>query len=388
MSISKIKGKNVDIHLWAPVNEIESSALDQLKNVAALPWVYHHVCAMADVHTGKGATIGSVIAMQGAIAPSAVGVDIGCGMMAQPTDLKAYHLPDNLRGLRDAIEAKVPVGFNSHTDISPGVMKLPLWGKRFETLPAEVQDRQEHAKLQCGTLGGGNHFIELCLDENDRVWIMLHSGSRNIGLRLAELAIKTAKSLSHNKGLGDLAVLLDGTPEMQWYKNGLLWAQDYALANRWAMMELVSRAMFDQIDAMMITDDPIQCHHNYVAEEEHFGKKVYVTRKGAIRAQFGERAIIPGSMGTRSYIVEGLGSAESFQSASHGAGRVMSRNKAKKTFTEDDIAKQLGGIECRRDRGILDELPSAYKNIDQVMENQKDLVSPIVTLKQILCIKG
>jgi tRNA-splicing ligase RtcB len=704
MSISKIKGKNVNIHLWAPIHEVESSAIDQLKNVAKLPWVFHHVAAMADVHTGKGATIGSVIAMRGAIAPSAVGVDIGCvdkdteylspdgwrrisdydggrvmqydaesgvgtfvepqafiklpcdkflriktkygvdqmlsvehkvlfakydrsfkfdkldtiqagdlvghhnrtsqgfrgrflttftpeletsldlsdeqirvavmvaadgcfnssssetstrcslrlkkvrkierarlllknaqieftehtpgdgvteirfyatrrlkslgsfwcasvhqlqlvadevvqwdgnkenrcfysrdkasadfvsyvfaalgfrsvmradihkrdgktdyrvffhyndkvgingpkksqiefvpsedglkycftlssgfwvmrrggviaitgncGMIAQRTNLSAAHLPDNLKELRAAIEAKVPVGFASHTDEAPGVDRLQLWGKRFKELPEGVQDREGHARLQCGTLGGGNHFIEVCLDTEDRVWLMLHSGSRNIGLRIANIAIKQAKKMDHNKGLGDLAVLLDGTPEMEAYKKGLVWAQEYAMENRRAMLRLV-QGVVSTLTPFDVEFDPlIQCHHNYVAEETHYGEKVYVTRKGAISARAGEMAIIPGSMGTRSYIVEGLGSEEAFQSASHGAGRVMSRSKAKKTFTEDDIAEQLAGVVCRRDRGIIDELPKAYKDIDQVMTNQSDLVKVVAQIKQVICVKG
>jgi len=387
MSLSKIKGEKVDVHIWAPVHEVESSALDQLRNVAKLPWVFHHLAVMPDVHAGKGAVIGSVIAMKGAIAPSAVGVDVGCGMLAQKTNLTASDLPDNLRMLRDSIEAKIPVGFNSHTDLAPGVKGLSLWGKRFKELPGQVQDREEHARLQCGTLGGGNHFISVNLDKQDNVWLMLHSGSRNIGLRVAELAIKAAKEQPHNKGLGDLAVLLDGTPEMESYKTGLLWAQEYAMENRRTMLRIIQQLFMEQFHGVLF-EDLIQCHHNYVAEEIHYGERVYVTRKGAIRAQAGEAGIIPGSMGTRSYIVEGLGSEESFQSASHGAGRVMSRSKAKKTFTEDDIAKQLGGVECRRDRGILDELPGAYKDVEQVMRYQADLVTPVVTLQEILSIKG
>lgn len=387
MSLSTLKGKTVDVHIWAPIHEVESEALNQLRKVAGLPWVFHHIAAMADVHAGKGATIGSVIAMKGAIAPSAIGVDIGCGMIAQRTSLTASQLPDSLRELRDAIEAKVPVGFNSHKDWAPGVVDLALWGKRFKELPEEVHDREGHAKLQCGTLGGGNHFIEICLDKQDQVWVMLHSGSRNIGLRIANLAIAAAKKMPHNRGLGDLSVLLDGTPEMEAFKKGLMWAQEYAVANRHTMLRLVQEAITEQLGAVSFGDS-VQCHHNYVSEETHYGEKVYVTRKGAIRAQAGEAGIIPGSMGTRSYIVEGLGCEESFQSASHGAGRVMSRSKARKTFSADDIAEQLDGVECRKDKGITDELPAAYKSIDQVMANQRDLVKPVVELKQVLCIKG
>ena len=387
MSIAKVKGKNVDIHLWAPAHEVESSALDQLRNVAALPWVFHHVAAMADVHTGKGATIGSVVAMKGAIAPSAVGVDIGCGITATCTSLAASDLPDNLREIRDSIEAVIPVGFNSHEDPAAEVEGLSLWGKRFKTLPASIQERRGPAKLQLGTLGGGNHFIEICLDKLDRVWIMLHSGSRNVGLRIANLGIADAKKQKHNRGLGDLAVLLDGTPEMASYKNSLAWAQKYASENRRIMLSLIQHTLIGWFDDIRF-EPSIECHHNYVSEETHFETKVYVTRKGAIQARAGQMGIIPGSMGTRSYIVEGLGSAEAFESASHGAGRRMSRSKAKKTFTEDDIAKQLDGVECRRDRGILDELPAAYKDIDQVMANQADLVEARETLRQVLCIKG
>jgi tRNA-splicing ligase RtcB len=374
--------------LWTPVHEVESTALDQLKRISALPWVFHHVAAMPDVHFGKGATVGSVIAMKGAVSPAAVGVDIGCGMAAVKTSLKAEDLPDSLTGLRNAFEAVVPVGFDQHKSVLRFVENLSLWGE-FDGLTREVQDLKSKAMAQCGTLGGGNHFVELCLDQDGSVWLMLHSGSRNIGKCLAEVHISKAKTLAHNQDLPDrdLAVFLSGTPEMQAYRRDLMWAQTYAYANRQAMLHQlqgVLRATFPQVSY----DEPILCHHNYVSEEVHYGEEVIVTRKGAIRARKGDLGIIPGSMGTASYIVEGLGNEESFCSASHGAGRRMSRGEAKRRLTLDDLAAQTAGVECRKDHGVLDEAPAAYKAIDEVMANQADLVRVRYKLKQVLCIKG
>jgi len=388
MSLSSIKGKTVDVRIWAPLHEVESQALDQLRNIASLPWVFHHVAAMADCHLGKGATVGSVIAMKNAVAPSAVGVDIGCGMAAIKTNLTTADLPDSLRDLRLGIEAAIPVGFHAHGDTAQGVDRLPLWHK-FKFLSEKVQDRIGKARLQCGTLGGGNHFIEVCLDEKGGVWLMLHSGSRNIGKCLAEIHIKVAKKLAHNQDLPDkdLAVFLAGTPEMKAYRHDLFWAQNYALENRRTMLKLLKDVMkraFPQITF----ESAIECHHNYVAEEQHYGEDVFVTRKGAIRAGKGDLGIIPGSMGTRSYIVEGLGNAESFESASHGAGRRMSRGAAKRQFTLEDVEEQTKGVECRKDSGIIDEIPGSYKDIEQVMANQSDLVRVVVEIKQILCVKG
>lgn len=388
MCLATLKGAAAPIRLWTPVHEVESQALDQLKRIAALPWVFRHVAVMPDVHFGKGATVGSVIAMKNALAPAAVGVDIGCGMAALRTSLTANNLPDNLLGLRDAFEAAVPVGFNQHKARLRFVEDLDLWAG-FEDLAPEVQDLQGKAMSQCGTLGGGNHFIELCLDEEDRVWLMLHSGSRNIGKVLAEVHITKAKKLAHNADLPDkdLAVFLAGTPQMAAYRRDLMWAQRYAFANREAMLTQLTgvlKAAFPKVSF----EAPILCHHNYVAEEIHYGEEVIVTRKGAIRAGLGEMGIIPGSMGTRSYIVRGLGNPESFCSASHGAGRRLSRGAAKRTFSIEDLAVQTVGVECRKDHGVLDEIPGAYKDIDEVMANQADLVETVHALKQVLCVKG
>ena len=388
MSISQLQGKQVPIHLWAPIHEVESGALDQLKNIAALPWVFHHVAAMPDVHLGHGATVGSVIAMKGAVSPAAVGVDIGCGMAAVKTSLKAADLPDSLELLRHRIEKAIPVGFEAHEQVCKHAEKHRLW-KDFHSLHEKVQDSLGKARKQMGTLGGGNHFWSLCLDEQEGVWIMLHSGSRNIGKTLAEIHMGKAMKLTHNVALPDkdLAVFLANTPEMDAYRKDLTWCQEYALANRQVMLRIsmdVLNKMFPQIGY----EEPITCHHNYVSEEHHFGDEVFVTRKGAISARLGEMGIIPGSMGTKSYIVRGLGNEESFQSASHGAGRKMSRGAAKRKFTLEDLAQQTAGVECRKDRGVLDEIPGAYKDLDQVMGYQLDLVEAVACLKEILCVKG
>jgi tRNA-splicing ligase RtcB len=415
MAIDRVKGEHVPIRLWTPVHEVESEALDQLKRVAALPWVFHHVAVMPDVHYGKGATVGSVIAMKDAVAPAAVGVDIGCGMGAIRTSLRARDLPDNLEALRAAIEAAIPVGFNRHDEpafkgAAPEGIKrqgAELFSE-FRGLTERVQDRLGTAKRQVGTLGGGNHFVEICLDEGGcpvdcktmhcfdekplhepRVWLMLHSGSRNIGKVLAEHHIGIAKGLAHNQDLPDrdLSVFLAGTPEMAAYRNDLFWAQRYAFFNRRVMFVLLKQTM-RQFFPTAGFEEPILCHHNYVSEETHFGEEVLLTRKGAINAARGEMGIIPGSMGTKSYIVRGLGNSESFHSASHGAGRRMSRGKAKRTFTQADFEAQTAGVCCRKDEGVIDEIPGAYKDIDQVMANQADLVEVVHTLKQVLCVKG
>jgi tRNA-splicing ligase RtcB (3'-phosphate/5'-hydroxy nucleic acid ligase) len=381
------KAGRANIHLWAPAAEVEPQALQQLENIAALPWVFHHVAVMPDVHYGKGATVGSVVAMKGAVSPAAVGVDIGCGMGAIETNLRAYDLPDNLETLRTAIEESIPVGFNSHSVIRSERFYELFLG--FSELSSKVQDLRDRALLQLGTLGGGNHFIELCLDTKQRVWMMLHSGSRNIGKTLAEIHIGAAKKLAHNADLPDpdLAVFLSGTPEMDAYRRDLFWAQRYAMENRSTMFDLykdVMRSFFQHV----AFGTPILCHHNYVSEERHFGQDVIVTRKGAIRAGRGEMGIIPGSMGTKSYIVRGLGNADSFESASHGAGRRMSRGAAKRKFTVADLAAQTEGVCCRKDADVVDEIPGAYKPIESVMKNQADLVEVVAELKQVLCVKG
>lgn len=391
MIYSTLKSSHVDALLWAPIDEIEASALDQLRNVAALPWVFHHIAVMPDVHWGMGATVGSVVAMKDAISPAAVGVDIGCGMGAiKFPRLTASDLPDNLKSLRNAIEATIPVGFNSHGSPVDEAMTSTLWD-RFDSLSENVQSLKLRARIQTGTLGGGNHFIELCLDENQNVWLMLHSGSRNIGKVLAEIHMAKARQLSHNAALPDknLAVFLAHTPEMAAYRNDLEWAQEYAFLNRETMLNLAIRILADFFPSEKMRHEyPILCHHNYVSEETHFGEEVLITRKGAISARAGEMGIIPGSMGTRSYIVRGLGNLDSFCSASHGAGRRMSRGAAKRAFKQVDLEAQTAGVECRKDIGVLDEIPAAYKDIDQVIAYESDLVEVVATLKQVLCVKG
>jgi len=393
MSLARLRGQTVDARLWTPVEEIESQALTQLRNIASLPWVAH-VAVMPDVHFGKGATVGSVIAMRGAVSPAAVGVDIGCGMGAVRTSLDAAGLPESLRRIRSDLESAIPVGFAAHLEpVKPRDPRLKAEVKElldgFAELDPAVKDLGGRAAKQLGTLGGGNHFIELCVDTEARVWLMLHSGSRNIGKSLAEVHMGRAKKLKHNRALADpdLAVFLAGTEEMDTYRRDLDWAQRYAMLNRRLMFDLymdVIRRHFPQVRF----DEPVLCHHNYVAEETHHGESLLVTRKGAISARAGQLGVIPGSMGTRSYIVRGLGNAESLHSASHGAGRKMSRGEAKRQFSVKDLAEQTAGVECRKDGGVLDEIPGAYKPIEQVMEHQKDLVEVVAELKQVLCVKG
>lgn len=389
MIYSTLPGKTVEAWLWTPIEGIEASALDQLRNIASLPWVAHHVAVMPDVHYGIGATVGSVVAMRGAVSPAAVGVDIGCGMGAMRTNLRANDLPDSLRAIRAAIERDIPVGFEEHKEPQTGDQDFTRLFDAFDQLDERVHKLQRKAMRQVGTLGGGNHFIELCLDTDDAVWLMLHSGSRNIGKTLAELHIARARMLAHNQALPDpdLAVFLAGTSEMAAYRRDLYWAQAYAVMNRRTMFALYQAIMRRAFPSVTF-DAPVLCHHNYVAEEMHYGEELVVTRKGAIRAGAGELGIIPGSMGTRSYVVRGLGAEASFCSASHGAGRRMSRGQAKRTFTPADLAAQTAGVECRKDPGVLDEIPGAYKDIDEVMARQADLVEVVATLKQVLCVKG
>ena len=407
MNAHVLPGTRVPVLMWADPADVEYDALNQLRNIASLPWTVG-VRVMPDVHYGKGATVGSVVAMRDAISPAAVGVDIGCGMSAVRTSLYAHDLPDDLRGLRDAIERVIPTGFDAHTspvntrrlrdDRGKPLVRsgdpAAFWS-RFRELHPGVRRLEGRAETQLGTLGGGNHFIEVCTEisgpDRDRVWLMLHSGSRNIGKELAERHIGVARSLSHNVGLPDkdLAVFLAGTPPMEAYRNDLFWAQEYAQRNRDLMLALFQRAVLDTLPAAGVRfDEPISCHHNYVAEETHFGEAVLVTRKGAIRAGLGELGIIPGSMGTGSYIVRGLGNPDSFLSASHGAGRKMSRTKAKKLFTAKDLAAQTAGVECRKDAGVVDEIPGAYKDVEKVIAGQSDLVEVVAKLKQVVCVKG
>jgi len=392
-----VEGARVPIRMWTDPSSVEDAAMQQLHNVANLPWV-HGLAVMPDVHYGKGATVGSVIAMRHAVSPAAVGVDIGCGMSAVRTSLTAGDLPDDLGGLRRRIEDAVPVGFAVHSspvDPSrvPGTGGWEVFWSRFEHLHDGVQKLRDRARAQVGSLGGGNHFIEVCLEQGGpdegRVWLMLHSGSRGIGNELAKRHIDIARRLPHNADLPDrdLAVFLAGTPEMDAYRHDLFWAQEYAARNRATMVALVQRALARTVPGVRF-DEPISCHHNYVAEETHDGVDVLVTRKGAIRAGSGDLGIIPGSMGTGSYIVRGLGNTASFASAAHGAGRRMSRTQARKRFTAADLAAQTDGVECRKDAGVVDEIPAAYKDIDSVIQAQTDLVAVVAHLKQVVCVKG
>ncbi|WP_372408444.1 RtcB family protein [Streptomyces luteireticuli] len=397
MSFTELPGARVPIRMWADPATVEDVAMQQLRNVATLPWI-EGLAVMPDVHFGKGATVGSVIAMRGAVCPAAVGVDIGCGMSAVKTSLTANDLPGDLSRLRSEVERAIPVGFAMHDDaVDPRRLHgLPtagwddFWG-RFDGVAEAVKFRQGRALKQMGTLGSGNHFVEICLDEAGSVWLMLHSGSRNIGKELAEYHIGEARKLSHNQNIvdRDLAVFLAGTPQMDAYRHDLFWAQEYARHNREIMMALLKDVIRKEFKKARPMFEPvISCHHNYVAEETYEGVDLLVTRKGAIRAGGGEYGIIPGSMGTGSYIVRGLGNEASFNSASHGAGRRMSRNQAKKRFSERDLADQTRGVECRKDRGVVDEIPAAYKPIEQVMEQQRDLVEVVAKLKQVVCVKG
>jgi tRNA-splicing ligase RtcB len=379
--------------------EIEPTARAQLVNVSKLPIVHHHVAAMPDVHLGIGATVGSVIPTLRAIIPAAVGVDIGCGMMATRLSLTSSELDEKALGkLFNQIGRDVPVGFAQHKDrdVRDGA------AKRFKkSLSVIVQKHPGIEKRkgrstswahQLGTLGGGNHFIEVCLDEAARVWVMLHSGSRGIGNAIGTYFIELARKDAERRDLRlpdrDLAYFPEGAQHFDDYVEAVGWAQDYARANREEMMDLVLEAMRRHLPAFGVTGAAVNCHHNYVERERHYGEDVWLTRKGAIRARAGDLGIIPGSMGARSYIVRGKGSAESFHSCAHGAGRRMSRNAAHKAFSLDDLASQTNGVICRKDKGVLDEIPGAYKNIDEVMANQSDLVEVVHTLKQVLCVKG
>jgi tRNA-splicing ligase RtcB len=377
---------------WCP--DIEPQAQSQVDKVAALPWVAR-VAVMPDAHWGMGCTVGTVLGMRDALAPSTVGVDIGCGMIAAKLPFTASDLPESLAALRHSFERSVPVGFNQHNEpwSAPDVLGVEVADhmKSADNLCRPVSHGiVEKACRQVGTLGGGNHFIELSLDESSGVWVVLHSGSRNIGKELAEYHIGIAKKLLHNAELPDkdLAVFLTGTPEMDAYRHDLMWAQDFARLNREVMLRLLLKDVSYALGRPFVAETIVRCHHNYVSEENHFGEWLFVTRKGAISAAVGQLGIIPGSMGTRSYVVRGLGNADSMNSASHGAGRRMGRGVAKRTFTVADLEEQTRGVECRKDAGIVDEIPGAYKDIDVVMENQKDLVEIVHTLKAVLCVKG
>ncbi|WP_299393987.1 RtcB family protein [Pelagibius sp.] len=391
------------VKAWVKGVPVEDAARRQLENIARLPFIHSHVAAMPDVHLGRGATVGSVIATKGAIVPAAVGVDIGCGMMAMRTSLTAAQLPDSLAALRSDIERAVPHG---------GVGVKGGWkdgipdavGKRFEASGLAVRLdvlEAKHEKIaganhvvHLGTLGTGNHFIEVCLDEEDRVWVMLHSGSRGIGNRIGSYFIAEAReALLRRDGAAavpdrDLAWFEEGEALFEDYVEAVHWAQDFARTNREVMMARILMVLRNHFPAFRVEKEAVNCHHNYVARERQFDADVWVTRKGAVRAGKDELGIIPGSMGARSYIVRGLGNAESFQSCSHGAGRTMSRSEAKRRFTLADHAAATEGVECRKDQGVIDETPAAYKDIDAVMAAQRDLVAVEHTLKQVVCVKG
>jgi tRNA-splicing ligase RtcB len=377
---------------WAD-HDLGSAETQMAKNVASLPFVYKHVALMPDVHLGKGALVGSVIATEDAVIPAAVGVDIGCGMAAIKTSFTAEQLEGKLKQIRSEIEAAIPVGFNENKEADKTVTNWQNW-RNFKDLHKGVQKLETKALRQMGSLGGGNHFIEVCLDTEDQVWLMLHSGSRHIGNKLAECHINTAKELARLANISlpdpDLAYFVAGTDEFAAYWRDLQWAQNYARFNRDVMMkrfkEIIDKHLAGgkQTKALL----SVNCHHNYAEKELHFDKEVYVTRKGAVRARQEDYGIIPGSMGAKSYIVKGKGNHDSYCSCSHGAGRLMSRTKAKKQFTLDDLIQQTEGVECRKDRGVLDEIPGAYKPIEKVMNQQSDLVEVVATLKQVLCVKG
>lgn len=396
----------VPVKSWTRGVPFEDEARAQLENVAKIPFIHGWVAAMPDVHWGIGATVGSVIPTRGAVIPAAVGVDIGCGMMAVQTSLTANHLPDSLADIRKRIEKAVPHGRSSGRGNS---RDKGAWGRlpeRVESAWARfapgfevIVEKHPHVRkvnhaTHLGTLGTGNHFIEICLDEADRIWFMLHSGSRGVGNRIGsyfiELAREDMRKWMINLPDVDLAYLPEGTDHFNDYIEAVEWAQAYALTNRELMMEAVILAVrgADGIPPFEATLQAVNCHHNYVSREHHLGQNVLVTRKGAVRARAGDLGIIPGSMGARSYIVRGKGNADSFHSCSHGAGRKMSRAQAHKTFTLEDHAKATEGIECRKDGGVLDETPGAYKSIDDVMTAQSDLVDVVHTLRQVVCVKG
>ena len=378
------------VKVWT--DDVEPSAMQQLRNIALLPFVHPHgVVAMPDVHYGIGATVGSVIACDRAIIPAAVGVDIGCGMNAVRTSLKAGDLPDSLAALRRAIERDVPLGAGGQHR-SSGWSNPNLAGRLAHITSRHSAIARNQAPSQLGSLGSGNHFIEVCIDERQDVWVMLHSGSRGVGNLIGRYFIARAKRAMESRLTSlpdaDLAWFGEDTADFRDYVQAVQWAQDYALENRRRMMEVVLKALHHTVKPFTLTQEAINCHHNYVEREDHFGRNVWVTRKGAIRAREGELGIIPGSMGQRSYIVRGKGSCDSYHSCSHGAGRRMSRKAARKTYSVADLRAQTEGVECRKDDAVLDEIPAAYKDIDTVMRNQQDLVDVVHTLKQVLCVKG
>ena len=408
----KGRSLNSPVKIWT--KDIDEKSQEQLRQLGSLPFVFKHIAVMPDVHAGKGSTIGSVIATKEAITPATVGVDLGCGMSAYKLPgVKPGALDGKLKSIRKAIERKVPVGFAVHKN-EAGFSKL-LLSERDELLQGRTQVTEralaivgndkllrsvDKAGSQLGSLGSGNHFIELCISKKDEVWLLLHSGSRGVGNLIAQYHIIIAKGLMKKAFIelphSDLAYLSEGTHEFDHYIQDMLGAQKFAYYNRRAMGRLVLEQLIDilnirdangqMIEAKKINF--IDCHHNYVAREHHFGSDVWVTRKGAVKAGQQDWGIIPGSMGAKSFIVQGRGSEDSFHSCSHGAGRKMSRTQAKKTFTEQDLERQTQGVECRKDHNVIDEIPGAYKNIDEVMANQQDLVEIKEELRQVVCVKG
>ena len=392
-----LTSQRVPVKIWT--DDADEKSKQQLANIASLPFIHHHVAAMPDVHLGIGATIGAVIATHKAIIPAAVGVDIGCGMVGCRLSITGNELDEkSLRKVFDQISRDVPVGRDQHRDERALVEAAAPFASRLEAMT------QKHPQLlkafgkfskwvnQMGTLGGGNHFIEICLDESNQVWVMLHSGSRGIGNALAgyfiELARRDMERWMIQLPDRDLAYFPEGSEHFGDYVEAVTWAQEYAMQNRREMVDLVLAALARHLPVFDVTSEAVNCHHNYVALEHHYGADVWVTRKGAIRAREGDLGIIPGSMGTRSYIVRGKGNAESFTSCAHGAGRRMSRTAAAKQFSAADLARQTEGVICRKDKGVVDEIPDAYKDIDTVMANQSDLVDVMHTLKQVVCVKG
>lgn len=400
------KGDKVPVLTWTKGVDIEAGAMAQLQNIAKMPFIHKHVAAMPDVHWGMGATIGSVIATKGAVIPAAVGVDIGCGMMAVKTSLTASDLPDNLHAIRCDIEKAVPHGRTDnggkndkgawHGDMPE--LHSGKWAglkERYDAIIAKhPKAKSFNNEKHMGTLGGGNHFIEVCLDENDAVWVMLHSGSRGAGNKIGSYFIELAKREMERYHIidhlpdKDLSYLVEHTVLFDDYCEAVQWGQDFAMANREAMMDATLKAISNHLPKFSLVEQAVNCHHNYISKENHFGDNVLVTRKGAVRARKNDLGIIPGSMGTGSFIVRGLGNEKSFCSCSHGAGRVMSRGQAKKLISLEDHAQAMKGIEARLDKEVLDESPAAYKDIGAVMAAQDDLVEIVYRLRQVINVKG
>lgn len=394
----------VPIKMWTDHVPVEEQAMEQLRNIANLPFVYRHIAVMPDVHLGKGATIGSVIATKGAICPASVGVDLGCGVMAVKTNITASQLPENLHAIRCSIEAAVPHGRTNEGgkgdrgawhDIPERAAEI--WKNQFDARYAHVTSGHPKAFARntvnhLGTLGTGNHFVEVCLDESQAVWVMLHSGSRGMGNKIGDYFIRRAQQECEMYFIRladkDLSYLVEGTDLFADYVSAVEIAQEFAYVNRGLMMQATMAAIRKHVPHVAEVDHAVNCHHNYISRESHFGQNVIVTRKGAVRARTTDLGIIPGSMGAKSFIVRGKGNADSFCSCSHGAGRVMSRAQAKKEISLEQHAADTAGVECRKDIEVIDESPRAYKNVDNVMRSQEDLVEIVATLKQVLCVKG